>query len=78
MICAIIQLNVFNSFDRMTDHISHQSVKKKWNVSLRVTPEEEQRIKITAIKMGMRVGEYIKQAALEDFSIKKQHTHGDF
>ncbi len=51
---------------------------KKWNVSLRVNPEEEKQIKIRAIKMGLGVADYIKQAALEDLPISKYQNEGKF
>ncbi len=50
---------------------------KKWNVSLRVSPEEEQKIKIGAIKMGMGVANYIKQAALEKIPTNKPENSRD-
>ncbi len=51
---------------------------KKWNVSLKVNPEEEKQNTIRAIKMGLGVGDYIKQAALEDLPISKYQNEGKF
>ena len=44
---------------------------RKWNVSLKVSLEEEQKIRIGAIKMGLGLGDYLKQAALYNLPISK-------
>ena len=41
--------------------------KKEWHVKLRVSPEEEQKIKKDAIDYEMKVAEYIKFKALTEF-----------
>jgi len=51
---------------------------KKWNVTLKVSPEEEKIIKIEAINMGLGVADYIKQAALEKISIIDRQAQGKF
>lgn len=43
---------------------------KQWHVKLKVTIEEERKIKKEAIDLGLNVGEYIKRKALDDSSIK--------
>jgi len=47
---------------------------KEWSVKLRVSPEEEQQIKMGAIKMRMGIASYIKQAALEKFAYENQSS----
>ncbi len=51
---------------------------KKWNVTLKVSLEEEQRIKIGAIKQGLGVADYIKQAALEKLTVANRQSKGKF
>jgi len=41
---------------------------KKWNVSLKVSVEEEKKIKIGAIQKGLSVAEYLKQLVMDDLS----------
>lgn len=41
--------------------------RKGWSIRLIVSRQEEQEIKMKAIKKGMSISEYIKQAALEGF-----------
>jgi len=38
---------------------------KEWSIKLKVSLEEEQKIKMQAIKMSMGIANYIKQAALD-------------
>ncbi|MDJ0727160.1 MAG: hypothetical protein QNJ38_18825 [Prochloraceae cyanobacterium] len=52
----------------MKDPAINEAITKKWNVSLRVSLAEEKQIKISAIKRGMGVGDYIKKIVLEDLS----------
>jgi len=47
---------------------------KKWNVSLKVSLEEEKKIKIGAIQRGLSVAEYLKKLVMEDLSVKKIST----
>jgi len=42
-------------------------LKKEWHVKLKVSLEEEQKIKKDAIDYEMKVGEYIKFKALTEF-----------
>lgn len=51
-------------------------VTRKWNISLKVSSEEEEKIRIAAIKMGMGVGDYVKQAALAKFSLQQENNQG--
>ncbi len=53
---------------KMKDPAINEAITKKWNVSLRVSLAEEKQIKISAIKRGMGVGDYIKKIVLEDLS----------
>ncbi len=41
---------------------------KIWNVRLKVSSEEERKIKMEAIQKGMMISEYIKQTVLNDLS----------
>jgi len=59
---------MFFSQVKMKNSTNNHSVTKKWNVSLRVSLAEEERIKIGAIKRGMGVGDYIKKTVLADLS----------
>lgn len=43
---------------------------KRWNVGLQVSPEEEQKIKISAIQNGMGVADYVKKVLLDNLSAK--------
>jgi len=43
----------------------NKPITKEWSIKLRVSLEEEQKIKMGAIKMSMGIAKYIKQAALE-------------
>ncbi len=52
----------------MKEAAKNKSLTKKWNVSLKVSLAEEEKIKISAIKKGMSVGDYIKKIVLEDLS----------
>ncbi len=56
--------------------IKKQSTIKKWNVSLKVSLEEEKKIKIGAIARGLSVAEYLKQLVMDDLSAKKVSTQG--
>lgn len=60
----------------MTELKRNQLSQRKWNVSLKVSFEEEQKIRIRAIKLGLGVGDYIKQAALEKLPIETQPNQG--
>ncbi len=51
--------------------IKNSPATKKWNVGLKVSPEEEKKIKIRAIKKGMKVSDYIKQLVMDDLSANK-------
>ena len=52
----------------MKSSAKNKPITKKWNVSLKVSFAEEERIKIGAIKRGMGVGDYIKKTVLDDLS----------
>ena len=54
----------------------NQATTKKWNVGLKVSLEEEQKIKIKAIKKGMKVSDYIKKLVMEDLTGNKVSTEG--
>lgn len=41
---------------------------KRWNIGLKVSPEEEETIKIGAIKNGMGVADYVKKVVLDNLS----------
>lgn len=41
--------------------------KKEWHIKLKVSPEEEQKIKKDAIDYEMKVAEYIKFKVLTEF-----------
>lgn len=56
--------------------INNQSTLKKWNVGLKVSHEEERKIKIKAIKEGMRVSEYIKKLVMQDLMLNNSSTQG--
>lgn len=58
--------------------ITKDTKSKKWNVTLKVSLEEEKKIKIHAINMGLGVADYIKQAALENLSIQERTSQGKF
>ena len=60
----------------MTRIPNNQLTIKKWNVGLKVSPEEEQKIKMKALEKGMRISEYIKQAVLDSLSVSKISTEG--
>ena len=60
----------------MTDSTKNKHTTKKWNVSLKVSLAEEERIKIGAIKRGMAVGDYIKKTVLDDLSKNTISTRG--
>lgn len=49
---------------------------KKWNVSLKVSLEEEKKIKIGAIQKGLSVAEYLKQLVMDDLSETQVTTSG--
>lgn len=51
---------------------------KEWSIKLRVSPEEEQQIKMGAITTSMGIANYIKQAALEKFATDRQRLEGKF
>ena len=53
---------------------SHQT--KEWHVKLKVSPEEERKIKKEAIDNDMRVAEYIKLKLLGDGSNCLNLTQG--
>ncbi len=44
---------------------------KGWNIRLKVSPEEEKKIKMRAIKKGMGISDYIKQVLLNSLSTNK-------
>ncbi len=58
----------------MERKIKVKSHTKEWSIKLRVSPEEEQRIKMGAIKMSMGIAHYIKQAALEKFPLENHQS----
>ena len=60
----------------MADSTKNKHTTKKWNVSLKVSLAEEERIKIGAIKRGMGVGDYIKKTVLDDLSKNTISTRG--
>ena len=60
----------------MPETANNQATTKKWNVGLKVSPEEEQKIKMKALEKGMRISEYIKQAVLDSLSGSKISTEG--
>ncbi|MDJ0718551.1 MAG: hypothetical protein QNJ54_30725 [Prochloraceae cyanobacterium] len=49
---------------------------KGWNIRLKVTDDEERKIKMEALKKGMGISEYIKQAAIESLPGNKISTQG--
>ena len=53
-----------------------KSTLKDWNIKLKVSPEEEKRIKKEAIDNDMRVAEYIKLKVLGDGSNVLDLTQG--
>ncbi len=55
---------------------TNPSVIKGWNIRLKVTYDEERKIKMEAIEKGMRISEYIKQAVLDSLSVSKISTEG--
>jgi len=54
----------------------NQPARKKWNVGLKVSLEEEQIIKMEAIKKGMAISEYVKQAVLDNLSMNQISDRG--
>ena len=58
----------------MNTSTKNKSTTKKWNVTLKVSPQEEQTIKIGAIKKGMSVAEYLKKLVLDDLSTSNIST----
>ncbi|MGF1488270.1 MAG: hypothetical protein ACFBSE_14385 [Prochloraceae cyanobacterium] len=51
-----------------------QTLLKRWNIGLKVSPEEEKIIKMEAIRQGMGISEYVKQTLLENLSVNKVLT----
>ena len=49
---------------------------QRWNIKLRVTPQERRKIQKEAIDHDMRVSEYVKSRLLEDFSVQKNLVEG--
>ncbi|MGF1488096.1 MAG: hypothetical protein ACFBSE_13490 [Prochloraceae cyanobacterium] len=49
---------------------------KIWNVRLKVSSEEERKIKMEAIQKGMMISEYIKQTVLNDLSSNRISDSG--
>ena len=49
---------------------------KVWNIRLKVSSEEERKIKMEAIQKGMMISEYIKQTILNDLSSNKISDSG--
>ncbi len=60
----------------MKEKLTDKSITREWSIKLRVSPEEEEKIKMRAIKMSMGIAKYIKQAALEEISSSKPKTQG--
>ena len=54
----------------------NQLTLKGWNIRLKVSPEEERKIKKEAIDNDMRVAEYIKQVLLDRLSASQNPTQG--
>jgi len=53
-----------------------EEIVKGWNIRLKVSRIEEQRIKTKAIEKGLSISEYIKQAALDGLSVNRFSTEG--
>ncbi len=53
-----------------------EQVLKGWNIRLKVSHEEEQKIKMEALKKGMGISQYIKQTILDNLSVSTISTEG--
>ncbi len=62
----------------MKNQVKTKQTTKEWSIKLRVSPEEEEKIKMGAIKMSMGIASYIKQAALEKIQNNNHTTQGKF
>jgi len=51
-------------------------VLKGWNIRLKVSSDEERKIKMKAIQKGMKISEYIKQTLLDSLSNKELADSG--
>jgi len=60
----------------MNEEIQTKRTTKEWSIKLRVSPEEEKKIKMGAIQKGMGIATYIKQAALEKIPSCKPEIQG--
>lgn len=49
----------------MSEKIKSKAPLKEWSIKLRVSTDEQQKIKMRAIEMSMGIASYIKQAALD-------------
>ena len=53
-----------------------QNTDRRWNIKLRVTPQERRRIQKEAIDLDMRVSDYIRLKVLGDSKLEKQLVQG--
>lgn len=59
------------------ESLTHKpKVLKGWNIRLKVSSDEERKIKMKAIQKGMKISEYIKQTLLDSLSNKELADSG--